>query len=175
MRRLVVITGPPGSGKTTAAIRVAEELRSRGLEVGGFVTREVREGGARIGFDVVELSGASSVPLARKGPSGPHRLGSYAVFPENLEELGIPAITAAVERGAVLIVDEVGPMELMSRRFVEAVGSSVSSLERSLFTVHFRAKHPLIERLNSSATLRLVVRFGEAERVAREAVNHLLG
>ncbi|MEN3047708.1 MAG: nucleoside-triphosphatase [Candidatus Caldarchaeales archaeon] len=175
MRRLVVITGPPGSGKTTAAIGAAEQLRSRGLEVGGFVTREVREGAARIGFDVVDLSSASSLPLARKGLSSRHRLGSYAVFPENLERFGIPAIAAAVERGAVLIVDEVGPMELMSKRFVEVVGSSIGSLERSLFTVHFRARHPLIERLNSSATLRLVVRFGEAERVAREAVEHLSG
>ncbi|MCS7117408.1 MAG: nucleoside-triphosphatase [Thaumarchaeota archaeon] len=175
MRRLMVVTGPPGSGKTSAALRVAEELRSRGIEVSGFVTREVREGKTRVGFDIVELPTLSSLPLARKGQPSRYRLGAYAVYPDNLEKCGLPAIRLALERGVVLVVDEVGPMELMSQKFVEVVGSAVSSVSRALFTVHFRARHPLIERLNGLATLRVVMKFGDAESVARQAVDHLIG
>jgi len=51
----ITITGPPGSGKTTTVIRVAEMLRRRGYTVGGMITRELREGRTRVGFEIEDL------------------------------------------------------------------------------------------------------------------------
>jgi nucleoside-triphosphatase THEP1 len=36
---IIVLTGAPGAGKTTAVMRVARELKERGLKVGGIVSR----------------------------------------------------------------------------------------------------------------------------------------
>ena len=52
-----MITGSPGVGKTTLTKKIADQLRSKGCHVAGFVTVENRgkEGRARVGFDLVDL------------------------------------------------------------------------------------------------------------------------
>ncbi len=173
--RLAVITGPPGSGKTTAVAKVAEILASKGVEVGGFYTREVREGRVRKGFEIVTIPAGETAWLALRGGVSRYRIGPYAVFPENLERVGLPTLESAAGEGKVLLVDEVGPMELLSERFVRAVENVIGSVRASAFTVHYRARHPLIERLRSAATLIEVVRFGTSRQVAEKVASHLLG
>ncbi len=173
--RLAVITGPPGSGKTTAVVKVAEILASKGVAVGGFYTREVREGRERKGFEIVTIPAGETAWLALRGGVSRYRIGPYAVFPENLERVGLPTLESAAGEGKVLLVDEVGPMELLSERFVRAVENVIGSVRASAFTVHYRARHPLIERLRSAATLIEVVRFGTSRQVAEKVASHLLG
>ena len=55
-----------GVGKTTLIQKATEVLKSSGVPVDGFYTEEVRQGGRRIGFDVVTLSGIRG-PLSRIG------------------------------------------------------------------------------------------------------------
>ncbi|MGD2153460.1 MAG: nucleoside-triphosphatase [Gemmatimonadales bacterium] len=111
----ILLTGRPGCGKTTVIRRGVEQIgRDR---CAGFYTEEVRERGRRVGFDVVTLAGRRG-PLARLGARGP-RVGRYGVDLASFDELGVGALERALEAGApVLVVDELGKMELYSARFV---------------------------------------------------------
>lgn len=87
----------------------------------GFYTEEVRQRGRRVGFDVVTLDGQRGV-LARVGAPGP-RVGRYGVDLASFERLGVFAVeTGLEERAPVLVIDEIGKMELFSSRFVETLG-----------------------------------------------------
>ncbi|MEM3153495.1 MAG: nucleoside-triphosphatase, partial [Candidatus Bathyarchaeia archaeon] len=44
-KRILLITGSPGVGKTTLLLKVVEALKARGCSVGGMVSREVRLSG----------------------------------------------------------------------------------------------------------------------------------
>uniref|UniRef100_G3UAD9 Nucleoside-triphosphatase, cancer-related n=1 Tax=Loxodonta africana TaxID=9785 RepID=G3UAD9_LOXAF len=97
MARHVFLTGPPGRvGKTTLIRKASEALKSSGVPVDGFYTEEVRQGGRRIGFDVVTLSGARG-PLSRIG-SEPlpgkreYRVGQYVVDLASFEQLALPVL-----------------------------------------------------------------------------------
>jgi nucleoside-triphosphatase len=53
---IIVLTGAPGVGKTSAVMRVARELKERGVKVGGIVSRELKTNNTRIGFEFIDLT-----------------------------------------------------------------------------------------------------------------------
>jgi nucleoside-triphosphatase len=164
-----VFTGPPGCGKTTLVRTIAERLMAAGVPVGGMLTSEVRSGGSRIGFDLQDLVSGESAPLARIGDGRP-RIGKYVVFTDNLERLGVRAINQAVEKNAVVVIDEVGPMELLSQRFINSVELALRESNASIVTVHFRSSHPLAQRVRREATRLIELRRGMPRDVLEKIV-----
>ncbi len=162
----MLVTGKPGCGKTTLASRVAVALGSR---AGGMLTFEVREAGRRVGFEVADIATGEKDMLAHINLKGAPRIGKYGVNLGALERVGVEAVSRALSEGRFVIIDEIGPMELLSARFVEVVERVFSSDRGVLATLHLRSRHPLVERLRSrkDVTLRLIDRSNR-ERVLRE-------
>jgi nucleoside-triphosphatase len=138
----------------------------------GFLTEEVRgASGGRLGFDVVTLDGRHG-RLARAGAPGP-RVGRYGVDVHGFEGLGVAALEAGIAAGArILVVDEIGKMELYSRRFLALVERvlNASSAWAVLGTVMQRRPRAL-SWLEGRADLRLV----EVTRANRESLPTELG
>ena len=154
--RAVFLTGRPGVGKTTVLLRAIELLKAEGARVGGMISREVREGGVRVGFEIVDLAGGRRGWLAhvrqKKGP----RLGKYRVNMEDLDGIGVEAILRAIEEADIVVIDEVGPMELFSERFVKAVELALESGKPVLGTIHQRARGPLLDRIRRSPLVKVI-------------------
>ena len=115
-RRVLLVTGVPGVGKTTLIRRVAERLQGRVL--GGFYTEEAREAGRRVGFRLVDFDG-SSLTFAHVGNQGP-RVSKYGVDVAALDARA-EALLAQHPDVAAYLVDEIGKMECLSPRFVAAM------------------------------------------------------
>jgi nucleoside-triphosphatase len=151
---IFLVTGKPGSGKITLLLRVAERLRSIGIRVGGMITRETRVSGVRVGFEILDLASKRRGNLAVKGEGKP-RVGKYVVNVGDLEEVGVKAILDALREADVVFIDEVGPMELYSRRFKEAVRQASNSGKPLLATIHYRVRDSLIWELKSNPKARI--------------------
>ncbi len=119
---VLLLTGLPGVGKTTALRRAAKRLAD--LEIRGFFTKEIRKGGVRMGFQIETFDGDSAV-LAHVGIRSPHRVSKYGVDVAALDRVLDDQFPSA--RGKVVLIDEVGKMECLSRRFVETVESLLES------------------------------------------------
>lgn len=130
----VFVTGRPGVGKTTLIRRVLSELDA---DAGGFYTSEIREGGKRVGFAITALSGETGV-LAHVDHGGPHRVGRYGVFRQDLERVGVPALNDAVRGAELIVMDEIGRMELCSKAFQQAVLRALDSIKPVLGTIQQR-------------------------------------
>jgi nucleoside-triphosphatase len=144
LKRLLLITGNPGVGKTTVLLKTIELLKAKGYSVGGMISREVRTHGTRVGFELSDLESGRRGWLARVDQDYGPRVGKYRVNLKDLEGVGAAAIINAVKTAAVVAIDEIGPMELNSQNFKEAVKAAVESGKLVVATVHWRAKDKLI-------------------------------
>lgn len=145
MGRILLLTGLPGVGKTTVVERVVKELVARGFKVGGMITREVRKGGIRIGFQIEDLMTGRVGWLAHVDQARGPRIGKYRINQGDLEEVGVKAILKATMEANVIAIDEIGPMELTSKSFKDSVIKVLESGKVLLATVHYRIRDPLVE------------------------------
>ncbi len=106
------VTGPPRTGKSTLMERLLHEAEKQGLRVEGFFTPEVTQGGRRIGFDIQVIRGPR-VPLARRKPLGDEnlRFAGYYLNP-GASEVFSKLLPRSPNPGTLLVLDEIGPMEL---------------------------------------------------------------
>ncbi len=165
----VLLTGAPGSGKTTLTRRVVEVLRERGEVLAGFTTSEIRRGGRRTGFVVTGIGGLERT-LALRGANGP-RVGTYGVDVAAFDEVALLEISNGIELGSTLVVDEIGKMELLSDGFRALIGR-IFECPRVLATVPAAAV-PLVDDLKArpDVTLITVDPSVDPEHVARLVVD----
>jgi nucleoside-triphosphatase len=107
----LLIEARPGAGKTTAISRLAGLLDDHGVGLSGFLTREMRSGGRRVGFEIETFAGERGV-LAHVDLPGPPRVGRYGVDLKEFERRALPALENSA---SVILMDELGKMELASR------------------------------------------------------------
>jgi nucleoside-triphosphatase len=168
----VLLEGRPGSGKTTAAERVASLLQRAGVTPGGFLTREIREGGRREGFEIQGLSGGREV-LAHVRLPGPPRVGRYGVDLAALERVALPSLERLWEVGAV-VIDELGKMELASEPLREAVNAVLEGPLPVVATVH-AFRHPFTDALKDRPGVEtLAVTAGTRDELPELVVERLL-
>lgn len=164
--KVAALTGRPGVGKTTALVKVVELVRRDGFKPAGFYTVETRELGVRTGFEIVDVAtGERAVLASTKEFKGP-RVGRYAVNVAGLESLAVGSVRRGLAEGDAVFVDEVGPMELLSKSFVETVRQVLRSGKPSLLTVHASARHPVVDEVKTCAGENLFfIDVGNRDRV----------
>ena len=147
---LTLIEGRPGAGKTTTMQRLAE-LLERHMTLVGFVTEEIRERGRRKGFSIKTLAGECST-LAHEKLPGPPKVGRYGVDLGEFERLALPALRVPAD---VILIDELGKMELASRAFRDVVADLVERDTPVVATVHV-FRHPFTDALKTRADAEVV-------------------
>lgn len=128
----ILITGNPGVGKTTLIQNIISRLN---ISAGGFYTAEVRdENGKRWGFKVIALDGREDV-LASVDTISSHRVSKYGVDVAAVDRIAVSAIRDALSRSQIVVIDEIGRMELASKQFRDVVMEALDSRKPVLGTI----------------------------------------
>ena len=107
------ITGLPGSGKSTLVQELLKELKGR--KIAGIITPEIREGGVRKGFKIIDLASGKERIMSYVSFSGP-TVGKYGVSVENIDFI-LGEFEKSLGDAEIVVIDEIGPMEFKSARF----------------------------------------------------------
>lgn len=129
-------------------------MRLKDVRLGGFYTREMRERNRRVGFSVETFSGASGI-LAHVSHKNGSRVGKYRVDTAEFERVGVTALEEAVLSADVVLVDEIGKMELTSQRFRAALLRVLDSPKPVLATA-MAYPDPFVDALKTRPDVQLI-------------------
>ncbi len=168
----ILLTGHPGSGKTTTVREVVKRLRGR-VPMSGFYTEELREAGRRVGFQGVTLDG-KTFALAHVRTGGPLRIGPYGVDLTGIETVGIEALSPPDAR-TLVVLDEIGKMECLSRAFKERAQSLLDDDTPLIATVAAVGVGFVKKVRNSNRAKMFTMTRGESEGMAGEITREVEG
>ena len=137
----LLITGFPGIGKTTLIEKLSEALTY--LHPVGFYTEEIREGGERKGFELVNLEGKRGV-LSHVDIKSPYRVGRYKVDVSGFEDF-LDGISFSNPFTRLIIIDEIGKMECLSDRFKKLLREALGSEKWVIATIALKGSGLIAE------------------------------
>lgn len=170
----ILLTGLPGVGKTTLIRELAKRLAD--YHPAGFYTEEIREEGVRKGFRLESLDGRQ-LTLAHSGLKGPHRVGRYGVDLGGFERV-LSELNLSRSPSPVIIIDEIGKMECLSRRFTQEVHSLLDSSRTVIATIALKGDG-FIRQVKQRSDCRLITvtvenRNGLADSLFTEVLKQII-
>ncbi len=150
------LSGLPGVGKTTTLIKTIEILEEEGYVVGGMITEELRENGRRTGFYVLDWMTKEKKVFAHKDFESRHRVGRYGIDINALEEVGIKALQEAMEKADIIVIDEIGKMEVESKKFVQTVREILEMDKHLIMTLHKKSRNSLLQEIRRRDDIRML-------------------
>ncbi len=141
----VLLTGKPGIGKTTVVKKVVEKLKDKVI---GFWTEDIRDRtGRRTGFKIITTEGDETILASVYMMDTPYTVGRYSVDINSFEKTVIPVLEKALRSEKIVVIDEIGKMELFSKRFENLIREIFDKKDKILATVPVKNVHPLVKEL----------------------------
>jgi nucleoside-triphosphatase THEP1 len=111
-RKIFIVTGAVGEGKTAWLVKLTGLLKERGISTGGILALRIMEEGKTTGYDITDIRTGERTPFLRH--TGDATMG---VERFSMDEAGLKAGQRALDLSAnrdmdVIVIDEVGPLEL---------------------------------------------------------------
>lgn len=150
------ITGLPGSGKTYALLRVIEMLQDGEVKIGGMIDEPVGDGRHKTGFTVRNLLSGETEVFASTEFESKVMVGKIGVDLSTLEAVGVKAIREACECCDIIVIDEVGKMEVESEAFIEAVKEALDAEKPMIITLHKKSRNPLLQDIRRRDDVRIL-------------------
>lgn len=150
----LLICGLPRCGKTMLVKKIGCD-QTFSNRFSGFITEEIREKGERVGFKIISFPEKEEGFLARKGFPSLFRLGSYGVNLDHLEKIGVASIERGLASGKIIIIDEIGKMELFSEKFKDVLLQALDSPQKVLATIMER-KNTFADKIKEMENTKLI-------------------
>ena len=152
------ITGMPSVGKTETLIKIIEKIEKSGYKIEGMITETLFEDNKRIGFYVKDWQTHEREVFAHIDFDLKDKVGKYGVDLSILEKVGVTAIEKAIEDENVdiIIIDEIGKMEMLSEKFCETVTDALDSEKPILVTLHKKSRTPLLQDIRRRDDIRIL-------------------
>ena len=121
---------------------------------------------------LVTLDGQSAI-LAHVDIRSPYRVSKYGVDTGSLDRVGVSALRQAAEECDLVVIDEIGKMELFSVNFREAVIQIIDSGRRVLGTIMLNPD-PWADAIKSRPQVNLVTVTRDNHQEILEKLRHWL-
>ena len=135
MRRIIIITGPVNSGKTSYLHRLIANYKQEGYAVGGITAEALYEEGLKIGYDACDLISKECCPLVRSSETvvqmklteGVQHIGRFVLLESGL--VFTRRCLHAAAAADIVCLDEVGPLEMNAQGHRQVLDTLLADFE----------------------------------------------
>ena len=131
-------------------------LQDGELKIGGMIDEPVGDGRHRTGFTVRDLMTGESEVFASTDIESRFMIGKIGVDLAKLESVGVKAIREACQCCDIIIIDEVGKMEVESQAFIDAVKEALDADKPMIITLHKKSRNPLLQDIRRRDDVRIL-------------------
>lgn len=154
IKNKILLTGNPGCGKTTLIQKVIDRLN---IPVFGFYTQEIKKSGQRVGFELSTISKPlKKGVLAHVDTKSQYKVGKYGVDIETFEKIALTELEAGIKSDGLIVIDEIGKMELFSVSFKNLLRKLFDSDLSILATILYKP-HPFGDFLKQNRNIKVIV------------------
>ncbi|NLD63118.1 MAG: DUF2478 domain-containing protein [Bacteroidales bacterium] len=168
-RKVFVVTGDTGEGKTAWLVRLTGLLKEKGVRVGGILALRNMEEERTTGYDINDLRTGSRSPFLRHTGDATIGVERFTVD-EDGYRAGLKALDPAVNHHSdVIIIDEVGPLELKNQGWHSRISELLDEPGATIILAVRRSlTREVIEKYNLPGAVLLDVAAGDVVKCAAE-------
>lgn len=157
MQRLIVLSGPINSGKTTYLHRLLAQAVQAGRSVGGITAEAIYAQGCKTGYDVVDVNTGERRALVKSSGYGERgiegaaagsreqRVGRFYLLDSGLKFAR--AVLQAALGYELVCLDEIGPLEMSGGGHLPALKMLLAEYTGTLIVVAREAVAPELSRM----------------------------
>ena len=175
-KHIYIITGSIGQGKTTQSQKLVEALKSKNISVCGICSPRIIEDGHTVGYDIVDINTSKRVPFLRIDSYDDFKkIGRYSIYQQAIESGKETLAKASKSNTDVIVVDEIGKMELDNEGWFEHITKLINSRAIVVFSVRDTFVDQIIEKWemkNYSVNMVSGNLYQELQVKIEEQINH---
>lgn len=150
------ITGLPGSGRTELLLTIVDMLQAEKVKVGGVITEPIIEEGKVTGFKMVDFITKEEAIIASTGLNSKARFNEFGIDLDTLGLFSVNAIKRAVYQSDLVVIDEIGRIQMKSEYFNKAVLNALKSSKPILMTIYRKSRSSLLQDIRRRDDIRML-------------------
>ncbi|MGE4577491.1 MAG: NTPase, partial [Candidatus Methanomethylophilaceae archaeon] len=142
--------------KTYVLLKVIEMLNDSDLHIGGMINEPIEDGRHKTGCSVRNIMTGETEVFASTEIESRIMVGKLGVDIEALEKVGVNAIRRACEDCDIIVIDEVGKLEVECPAFIDAVKDALDVGKPMIITLHKKSRNPLLQDIRRRDDVRIL-------------------
>ncbi|HUX96820.1 MAG TPA: nucleoside-triphosphatase [Bacteroidales bacterium] len=132
-RKVFILTGSIGSGKTSFARMLVRSFNTQGITAKGILTEKIKVNNITRGYDIINIeTGERTVFLRDDGICGTERIGRYLICQDGIDAGEYILNSFEGSRNNAIIIDEVGSLELNEKGWAKSIKTILEKSENHL-------------------------------------------
>lgn len=133
IRKVFIISGSLGEGKTTFTKKLVDFLKDKNITAGGILAERLMNGSTTTGYDIINIeTGEREAFLREDEKCGSETIGKFYICPKGLST-GKAILSSLVYRGTgIVIIDEVGLLEIQGRGWYDSINQLFEKSENNI-------------------------------------------
>ncbi|HOB84326.1 MAG TPA: nucleoside-triphosphatase [Bacteroidales bacterium] len=166
-RKIFIISGPVGGGKTTFTKNIIEFLKDQEIKSEGILSDRITGGSETLGYDIIDIStGKREVFLRENEKTGNEKIGKFYISPKGLAKGRSILEELTTYITGIVIIDEVGLLELQGRGWHDSISEL---LEKSSNHILITVRDKFVDEVKKKWNLSDAIIFNVPDNDNRKA------